>query len=236
MTPPSSTALPTIDGTADVGQALHANPGSWTGFPAPTFSYQWQDCTATAYRDAVLADSPLGYWRLGEGAPSTTAFDESANHSNGTYLNAPTFGQPGLLTDDESLAVDFNGSNQSVTTSVTSTTAQLAQFTFESWIQTSGTKTTRQAIIGNSVGGLEIAANASNVRLQFSNGSTTQTVTAPAVVTDGRPHHVVGTWDGSQLRIYVDNSAPTVATPVGTPVGSTTGIAIGNYTGVASAN
>ena len=36
--------LPQISGTVAVGQQLQASPGTWTGTPAPTFTYQWQDC------------------------------------------------------------------------------------------------------------------------------------------------------------------------------------------------
>jgi hypothetical protein len=39
---PSNTSPPTISGSASVGQTLTCSPGSWSGSPAPTFSYQWQ--------------------------------------------------------------------------------------------------------------------------------------------------------------------------------------------------
>ncbi len=41
---PSNTSLPNISGTLEVGQNLTADPGTWTGVPTPTFSYQWQRC------------------------------------------------------------------------------------------------------------------------------------------------------------------------------------------------
>lgn len=42
LSAPANTALPTISGTARVGQVLTASPGTWSGNPAPTFTYQWQ--------------------------------------------------------------------------------------------------------------------------------------------------------------------------------------------------
>ena len=39
------TLKPTLTGTAKVGENLTANKGTWTGSPAPTFTYQWYACT-----------------------------------------------------------------------------------------------------------------------------------------------------------------------------------------------
>lgn len=38
---PVNTVLPAITGTAQVGETLTASTGTWTGNPAPTYSYQW---------------------------------------------------------------------------------------------------------------------------------------------------------------------------------------------------
>jgi hypothetical protein len=43
---PKNTVLPTVSGTAVVGQTLTAAPGAWSG-GATSFSYQWQRCDAT---------------------------------------------------------------------------------------------------------------------------------------------------------------------------------------------
>lgn len=52
---PKSTAVPTISGTARVGQTLTAAEGSWSGNPT-AFGFQWQRCDA----DAALCSNVLG--------------------------------------------------------------------------------------------------------------------------------------------------------------------------------
>jgi len=40
--PPANTVAPAVTGTAQVRQTLSCSTGTWTGVPAPTFTYQWQ--------------------------------------------------------------------------------------------------------------------------------------------------------------------------------------------------
>jgi subtilase family serine protease len=42
--PPVNTSPPTITGTPTQFQTLTAHAGTWTGYPAPTFTYQWNRC------------------------------------------------------------------------------------------------------------------------------------------------------------------------------------------------
>ena len=51
---PANTVLPVISGSTVVGNVLTTTSGTWTGFPAPTFTYQWQraagvDAATTAW-------------------------------------------------------------------------------------------------------------------------------------------------------------------------------------------
>ena len=54
------------------------------------------NATATSYDQAVLADSPAAYWRLGESSGSSAA-DSSGNGNGGTYQNGPTLRAAGLI-------------------------------------------------------------------------------------------------------------------------------------------
>jgi hypothetical protein len=44
---PTNSAVPTISGTAKVGQTLTSTDGTWSGTPTPTYGYQWQSATTS---------------------------------------------------------------------------------------------------------------------------------------------------------------------------------------------
>ncbi|MEI7761564.1 MAG: S8 family serine peptidase, partial [Thermoleophilia bacterium] len=44
---PLNSVLPVITGAATTGQLLTAATGTWTGFPTPSFTFQWERCDAT---------------------------------------------------------------------------------------------------------------------------------------------------------------------------------------------
>jgi hypothetical protein len=68
--------------------------------------------TPTGYAAAVIADNPVGYWRLGE-ASGPTALD-SWGANDGTYFGTETFGLPGALARDPNTSVDFSGNGASL--------------------------------------------------------------------------------------------------------------------------
>lgn len=61
----------------------------------------------TSYATRILADGPIGYWRLGELPPGTTAADSSGAGNNGAYSGGVILGQPGF--HDGDTAARFDG-------------------------------------------------------------------------------------------------------------------------------
>jgi Bacterial Ig-like domain (group 3) len=53
---PANTGLPQILGTPVVGAKLTVSDGTWTGYPAPTFTYKWSDGTTGATKTVKAAD------------------------------------------------------------------------------------------------------------------------------------------------------------------------------------
>ncbi len=54
---PQNTVLPSLSGVVVQGQSLAADPGSWSGSPAPSFGYQWQRCDASGQGCADIASA-----------------------------------------------------------------------------------------------------------------------------------------------------------------------------------
>ena len=61
-----------------------------------------------SYSATVLADKPLGYWRLGE-TKGPTAHDESGHKRDGTYVKPVFFKQPGAILGDLNTAIKLDG-------------------------------------------------------------------------------------------------------------------------------
>jgi hypothetical protein len=91
-----------------------------------------------AYRDAVLADGPAAYWRLGERS-GPDARDESGHGHAAAYQGAVVFGAPGASSAvDADTAVSLDGSTASVRIGtdldISDRTTFKEGFTIEAWI------------------------------------------------------------------------------------------------------
>ena len=85
LQPPANTQLPQISGTATVGQQLQASPGTWTGNPAPTFTYQWQRCDNSGNNcGPIQGATNATYTIAGADAGSTLNVVVTGTNSNGS--------------------------------------------------------------------------------------------------------------------------------------------------------
>lgn len=69
--PPSELEAPTISGTPDEHQVLHANRGAWAGTERQ-FSYQWESCSSSGTECAPIVGATQPEYDLGEGDVATT--------------------------------------------------------------------------------------------------------------------------------------------------------------------
>jgi len=105
------------------------------------------DIGSSAYETAILADSPVGYWKLDETA-GTTAVDEiSAN--NLTYANGYTLNQTSLINSGVSVAFDGGASSRARLSPAPAALIILGDLTMEAWVKLDALTSDFQYIMGN---------------------------------------------------------------------------------------
>lgn len=103
---PSNTGAPTISGTAQEGQTLTANTGTWSSSSNVTYSYQWQRCNssgaacvdvsgATSQQYAVVAADVGNKLRVVVTATNTDGSSRANSATTGTVTSKSTQGGAG---------------------------------------------------------------------------------------------------------------------------------------------
>jgi PKD repeat protein len=69
---PVNTSPPTISGTAQSGQTLTANPGTWTGTQPISYGYQWQRCDSGGANCAPISGATTSTYVVGSGDVGST--------------------------------------------------------------------------------------------------------------------------------------------------------------------
>ena len=94
--PPANTVLPTITGTARVGQTLSATTGNWTGSPT-SFGFQWQRCDAAGNACVGIVGATAGaYVVAASDSGATLRVSVTATNAAGsaTATSLPTAAVP----------------------------------------------------------------------------------------------------------------------------------------------
>lgn len=89
---PSNTSLPTISGTAQIGQTLTAGTGIWAGSPT-SFGFQWQRCNASGTSCADIPGAMSGTYVLAAadtGATIRVVVTATNSLGAGSAESAPT--------------------------------------------------------------------------------------------------------------------------------------------------
>lgn len=158
---------------------------------------------APSYRDAVLEDGPLGYWRLGE-ASGLTAKDEVGKNPGG-YQGGITYGAPGTTNDNDS-AIGLNGSNARVSVGDVLDFIGNVAISLEAWVSLDVIDNDYKRIIAKrgDEGGYSLVCHTSfnGCALELI-GSTSSSI-CDITLTTGQWYHLVGTYDGVTARAYRD--------------------------------
>ena len=204
----SARAWALADGTYTARARQH-DAASNTSTATATFTVRG----SATYRETVLTDSPSAYWRLGESGGTTATSETSAD--SGTYINGVLLGQPGAIAGDPNNAAGFDGVNDRVSVPSSANLNDTGSLSLETWARPSRLPASTATLMRKEGQYLVrlTAAGAVTVRLYV--GSGYKELTTPGIVTAGTWNHVVATWDGATMRIYVNGSERASAPVVG---------------------
>ncbi len=181
-----------------------------------------------AFSDQVIADGPVSYWPLDE-TTGTVAHDiVGANPI--TYGAGTTKGVAGAIKNDADDAIHV-ASGQDGTATNPSTLNLPGSLSVMAWIRTTGAQTASNARVIAKYDGTNInylmAWSGTTTTLRFLvdvvGGSPSRPSAQTTFAADSAWHMVVGTWDGSSDKIYIDGALKnTVAVTGGTATATNT--------------
>jgi hypothetical protein len=182
----------------------------------------WSFTTAAATTPSGL----VAAYSFNEGS-GTTVTDLSGNGHTGTIANATwtTAGKYGN-------ALSFNGTNAWVTINDAADLHLTTGMTLEAWVNSAATNNWRSAILKEGTGSLAYAlyatAGSSNPPAGYVRvGGVDQDATGTSVLTTSVWTHLATTYDGSNLRLYVNGTLLKTTAVSGTIVSSTGALRIG---------
>jgi len=99
-TSPTNNTLPVVSGTPTVGQTLSSTSGTWNGYPAPTFAYQWVRGASTNISGATSSSYTLVDADYNNTVKCTVTATNSAGSASATSAATATIaaGVPGAPT------------------------------------------------------------------------------------------------------------------------------------------
>ena len=189
--------------TGRVIQVTDANGGVWlVGAPSVSGS-------AEGYRAAVMASAPSGYWRLGDAAQSTVAYDEVASDSGAmTYSSNVTLGAAGPLNASQSTAT-LNGTSAYLTAPASLPVGSSA-LSVSLWFDATGAN---GVLFSHSATALPATSTSANYQPMLYIGNdgklvagigTSGVIQSSAALDDSKWHQAVLTVAGNVTNLYID--------------------------------
>jgi hypothetical protein len=155
---------------------------------------------SVSYRDAVLADAPVAYWRLGE-TSGIVAGDEAASH-DGEYRGGVALGEPGAVAGDADPAAGFDGANDSVRIRNAPSLNPTSALSIETWLRPGSLASS--SLVRKDTQYMLRLTSGGRIVFRIWKGGTANEVSVPGAVTADSWSHLVATWNGSTMELWVD--------------------------------
>lgn len=165
----------------------------------------------------------VGHWKLIETSGSSAA-DSSGKGNNGTYTNSPTLAQAGPYPGAGQYAPSYDGTNDYVNGPAATTFDFADGFSVAGWVNLDANIDSAAMLQnGATTNNCELAfSSTGQIRVSGRSSGGLQTLTSTATLPLRRWKHVVGSYNGSTFKIYVDgvlvsssSNSFTVSTPSG---------------------
>ena len=175
----------------------------------------WLLCSASAqatpYTDAVLGDSPLAYWRLGDAGPS--AADATGNGHTGSSSAGVTFGSGSLLSGDPSnTSITLDDQDRITVTGFEKFGVGATGYTVEFWVTLNEVPPINPVnLVGDGESGgdfyqMVYILPGAQIRAHLQASDGTHALDGSTALSVGQTYHVVTTWDQATgaAAIYLD--------------------------------
>ena len=152
------------------------------------------------YPVEVLADAPLSYYRLG--GSTVYESDLGSAGSTGTCSGGVTRGAASLLSNGFDGASSFDGTDDKISCGTGRVTTSFS--TVEAWVKTAGAGAGSRSVVD--VAGflvIDLVDNVPRFNFKTTAGGWTQAL-GPSAINDNQRHHLVGVYDTTAVRLYLD--------------------------------
>jgi hypothetical protein len=199
-----------------------------------TQTFTWEARNTTLYSQVVLSDQPASYWKLDE-TNGTTAADATGAHA-GTYSAVTLNRTTGVK--DAGTAVGFDDTQVQLITigdyyGFTGTTA----FSAEIWASPSAHAVDRRLFSKEGASGtrpgwrMNVNTNNRVSASRLDASGVADTATSTTTLAAGTWYHLVVTYDGANLRLYVNGTLEATVASTRSAGSTTNALRIGRYSG-----